>query len=284
MTRVIDTSVPLEWWVLAIMFCLTELAAVRVRAGRATWTASLQEIPLVLGLFFVSPTDLLIARAVGSLSAHAIRRRGSIRENAFEVTLGILGTAMAVGLFRLIVLIGDALGALGWLAALIASCSAVIVVDGVGVMLTDRRSVDSTSLLWGTLYRVTGAAVSTGMALIGVAHLRTNIDDAWLVVVPVVFLWAGLRASAGRQERQQVFELLFEQGALGLGLIDGDLRLTRVNPAAGRLFGTKERDLVGRSFLDLIHEDDRAAVGEALANVIAGRTARGSGGRSPEGG
>ena len=263
---VIDSSVSLSWWVLAAMFCVCDLAAVRVRTGRATWTASLQEIPLVLGFFFVSPALLLLARLVGALVSQAIRRRGDRHDNAVELSRAMMGTAVAVTLFRSIVAAGDPLGALGWLAAFLSTVVAVLIVDATGFAF--GRTANT-----GTLFRAAGAMVGAGLAMLGLTHLRYNLDDAWLVIVPIVVLWAGLRASAGRQERQQIFELLFEQGALGLGLIDAGLRITRVNPTACRLVGREQSDLVGGSFQDLIHPSDRDEVVSTVATLVDGSAA-----------
>lgn len=260
---VLDSAVHLAWWVLAAMFCISEVAAVRVRVGRASWTASLLEIPLVLGFFFVSPAYLLLARLLGALAAQAIRRRGDLLVNVVELSRTMLGAGVAVALFRVIVSRGNPLGALGWLAAFVATLVAVIVVAA--TVSAFGRKLDV-----GTLFRAAEAMVGAGFALLGLTHLRTNLDDAWLVVIPVVFLWAGLRASAGRQERQQIFELLFEQGALGLSLIDADLAMVRVNPAACRLLGQGKEELTGRSFGDLIYPGDRDELAGAVGKLLNG--------------
>src|SRR4051794_14544319 len=51
----------LPWILLPVLFAATERFVVHVEYGRDTHSISLNEIPLVLGLFFVGPAGLLLA-------------------------------------------------------------------------------------------------------------------------------------------------------------------------------------------------------------------------------
>jgi PAS domain S-box-containing protein len=74
-----------------------------------------------------------------------------------------------------------------------------------------------------------------------------------------------LRASEARYRR-----VVDDQTEL-ICRVDGDLRLTFFNPAYERCFGAPGLDLLGRSVLDFIPSEDRAAAAEYLDGVRAGR-------------
>src|SRR5438105_5534724 len=65
-------SVP--WWVIALLSACTELFVVSLQLRRDSYSSSLSEVPLVLGLAFCSPGGLVLARIIGmgaSLALHA---------------------------------------------------------------------------------------------------------------------------------------------------------------------------------------------------------------------
>src|SRR5690349_8047092 len=63
------------WWAIAIGFYLAECAVVHVHFRRETHTLSLSEVPLVLGLFAVSPIVLVAVQVAGMGVALVFYRR-----------------------------------------------------------------------------------------------------------------------------------------------------------------------------------------------------------------
>ena len=57
---------PLPWGALAVGFLLTEIFVIHLHVKRDAHTASLSEIPLLLGLAAASPAGLLAGRLVGA--------------------------------------------------------------------------------------------------------------------------------------------------------------------------------------------------------------------------
>ena len=55
----------LDWWVIAVGYGLAEVLVVHLQFRRDTHSFSLSEIPLVLGLFFLPPSQLIVACARG---------------------------------------------------------------------------------------------------------------------------------------------------------------------------------------------------------------------------
>ena len=67
--------IALTWWELGLAFLVAETFVVHVRFRRNTHTFSLNEIPLVLGLYFAAPAELLAGVVVGSGLALIVNRR-----------------------------------------------------------------------------------------------------------------------------------------------------------------------------------------------------------------
>ena len=72
-------------------------------------------------------------------------------------------------------------------------------------------------------------------------------------------------AEAALRESEERFRRVFEQSPLGKAMAGLDFRFRAVNPALCAMLGYTEEELVGRSFLDIVHPDDReicAALGQ----------------------
>src|SRR3712207_5207334 len=52
-------GVPLPWWALTLGYLATEHFVLHIQVRREAHTLSLAELPLVLGLFFAAPLELL---------------------------------------------------------------------------------------------------------------------------------------------------------------------------------------------------------------------------------
>jgi PAS domain S-box-containing protein len=79
-------------------------------------------------------------------------------------------------------------------------------------------------------------------------------------------------AEAALRESEQRFRRVFEQSPLGKAMAGLDFRFRAVNPALCQMLGYTEDELVGRSFLQFVHPDDKAncaAMGHALIDGTA---------------
>ena len=65
----IDGPVSLPWWALAVGFYFSEAYVVHLHYRREAHTLSMNEIPIVLGLFLATGTSLLLAQLVGAAVA-----------------------------------------------------------------------------------------------------------------------------------------------------------------------------------------------------------------------
>ena len=72
----------LPWWALTLGFFATETTPIRVRYRRQAQLVSLNEIPLVLGLFFSTAPEVLLGLLLGSAGALLRARRQSPQQLA----------------------------------------------------------------------------------------------------------------------------------------------------------------------------------------------------------
>lgn len=103
-----------------------------------------------------------------------------------------------------------------------------------------------------------------GIAMVAVLAMRE------LLVVHDIRQYAGQLQTAEAHFRSLV------AGATDLTLVlDENLRITWQSPAASRLFGLNDDEVVGRAFAELIHPDDVEEAREVIDAVLAGGTADG---------
>jgi PAS domain S-box-containing protein len=76
------------------------------------------------------------------------------------------------------------------------------------------------------------------------------------------------------RESEERFRRVFEQSPLGKATLDHAFRFREVNPALCEMLDRTKEELVGASFLDLMHPDDRAICLEKGRALIEGRIAQ----------
>jgi len=78
------------------------------------------------------------------------------------------------------------------------------------------------------------------------------------------------RAETALRESVERFRSVFQDSPIGMGLLDSELRWTRVNEALGRMLERDPDELTGRRFDELIHPDDLSAAHEQEGGLFAG--------------
>ena len=82
---------------LAVAFFVTELGQALVEVRRQAYSFSLSGVPLLLGVLYLPPTALLVARLVGALCAFAVQRASPVKA-AFNSASYLLDTALVLAL------------------------------------------------------------------------------------------------------------------------------------------------------------------------------------------
>jgi diguanylate cyclase (GGDEF)-like protein len=204
-------AAPLPWWLLAAGFAATEACVFHVQTKREARTVSISELPLVLGLFFASPLQLLAGRLVGSALVFLVHRRSSVLKTSWNLALLGLQTAVAVALFSLIADGGGATSPFAWLAAYVAVLAANCV-GGIALALVIavyEGGLDVRAVLRDMVTGEPAAPVVVTLALVAVTSLSASPHTAWLLVLTFVGLLLAYRTYATLSDRHLNLERLF---------------------------------------------------------------------------
>jgi diguanylate cyclase (GGDEF)-like protein/PAS domain S-box-containing protein len=107
-------------------------------------------------------------------------------------------------------------------------------------------------------------AIVLGLSMVGILVLRE------LLVV------SDIRRYAGQLKTKEAHFRSLVAGATDLTLVlDERMRIQWQSPAAARLFGLSDAEVVGRTFRDLIHSDDATDAQAVIESVLAGEHADG---------
>jgi signal transduction histidine kinase len=200
------------WWALAALFYLAEIFVVHIQFQRDAHSVSLGEIPLLLGLFFVSPLTLVFAQVVGDGIALAVHRRQSPVKLAFNLGHFTLETCLAVIVFRTILGAGNPIGPGGWsagfAAALASSVVGVLMVFAAISLSEGRAKLKLLPQMLGMGSAVTLA--NTGFALAAITVAWSDAAAAWVLLIPTAVLYIGYRAYTAMIDRHQGLSFLYE--------------------------------------------------------------------------
>jgi hypothetical protein len=211
---------------LALGFAVAELAVVYLPIGRNAYSLTLNEIPLVVGLFLLPPTHFVAARLLGSAVPLAWRNRRSLRKLAFNLAQYALEAGTVVVVYQLV--LGDAapLSPRGWLAVGLA----VVTSDMLGTVLITLVIAAHT----GTRPQIQRDVVSLGpvaplvnasFALVLIYVVTVDWRAVWTVAVVVGVLALAQRSQHNLRRRTESLEQL--------GRFTGELGAQRdVNDAA----------------------------------------------------
>ena len=206
---VAPTTVP--WPLLAAAFAAAESAVVHLRFRRDAHSFSLREIPLVLGLFLVTPGGLLLAQVVGAAAALILIRRQPPLKVAFNLACMATQAGVAILVFRGIARLGSPLGLAGWTAAIAAMLAALLAADALingavrlsGGCLQRREMAKVFALGAGAM------VVNTSLALVGVTILWLHPSAAWLAFVSPLAIFAAYSAYTAQHQQRDRMEALY---------------------------------------------------------------------------
>lgn len=207
-------GVEVTWWMLALGFLVAEIAVVRIEVRRQTHTFSFTELPLVLGLLFVSPPQLVLAELLGATVALLVARRQRGLRLTFNTAQFVLTTCVVVTVFQLGM---DAVGpgAEAW-ALWVLAIGAVVTGDLVAGLLVavaiaaSEASWPSAAELRGVVGLGTVGVLSTTSFGLACAELARHSPLALgLLLLPCAVLIAAHRAYVRDIRRRDQTELLY---------------------------------------------------------------------------
>ncbi|MDQ1616781.1 MAG: hypothetical protein QOJ60_2720 [Actinomycetota bacterium] len=208
---------PQLWWPLvALLFCLTERFVVHVPIGRENQSLTFAEVPLVLGLLFLSSTELALAALVGVAVALVVLFRSPPIKTAFNLAMYAVHVSGATVLLG--VLLGafgarnDPLSPAGWAAIILAT-----EIIHVPVSLSVSAAIGIRENRWDSRRALADVAVGaintlvvTDLALISALIIRRDLIGVVLLAVLGVITFAMFRGYHVQRLRYGRLELLYE--------------------------------------------------------------------------
>jgi diguanylate cyclase (GGDEF)-like protein len=204
-----DNEHVLRWWMLVPAFALAETLVVHLELRNEAHTFTLVEVPLLLGLCFASPGDLILGRLLGEGLILALKVRQSPHKHAFNQSLFLAETAIALTVFGLIDQGRAITSPWAWLAGIAAVSSANLL--GTATVSTviawhggDRNTTQLA--LGGAITLATNATLALNAALL----VSVSWPATTLVVAVIAVCFLAYRGSVALRQRFERLTALFE--------------------------------------------------------------------------
>ena len=191
----------------AVLFAVAEAATVRLEIGGVAMRIGLRSTPLLIGLVFASPVEVIAAQVVG-MSAGLLLGREPMRTAVPVVAIGAMATAVAVVAFGAV--LGDASrGGLPWWPAALVAAEILALGCALAALLVPQGPRSLRSLAVTFAFVSLAAAVDASLGMTVVVFLSTEPAELWLLVGPMIVAVATYRAWGRLRRRQARFELLY---------------------------------------------------------------------------
>lgn len=200
----------LSWPIVALGFYLAEIAVLHLRFRRDAQSFSMSEIAITVGLFFATPTAMLIGQFVGNAVALIANRRQPPMKLVFNLAQFTIQVGAAVIAFHLVLGDADPFSPRGWLAALAGNLAAFAVSDiSVNTAIRMAGGSMSRSEAWTVRWLTTGAALmNTILGVVIVLVWSTQPAAVILALAPPVMLYLAYLAYTLQRAQQARVEAL----------------------------------------------------------------------------
>jgi diguanylate cyclase (GGDEF)-like protein len=204
------------WPILAFGFALAETKVVNVHFRRETHSFSLSEFPAVIGLFFLSPTDYLLALLVGSAAALMVAERQAPAKLAFNLANFALTGTLSLAVFHRIVSQGSSLEPIDWAAAFAATLAATLVgaFTTATVITISGGAPQYEKLPEMIQFGGAVAIANTSLALLAVALIQDDPMTLLLLAVPLATVFVAYGAYISEREKHERLELLYQSSRI----------------------------------------------------------------------
>jgi hypothetical protein len=200
----------LPWPVLAGLFAASVVLRIHLQFRREVHSVTLMELPLVLGLHFVDPAGMVLARLIGSLPALVIHSRQRGQKLLFNLALFMLEACVS-GLVFAWLLAGRAPVGMAGLAATFGAVLATDLLSAtlvIAVISLEEDTLDRVATRQALASGAIAAVTNTSLALIAAVILAADRRVAWLLLVPAAVLFIAYRAYASLREQHERLERL----------------------------------------------------------------------------
>ena len=203
------SSVQIPWWALALAFAVTEIAVVHVHFRRSSHALTLGELPLVVGLLFCAPGEVMIAWLAGAALVLVFTPGRVPVRVAFNLAQLAVTAGIARAVFHAVGGEQPVLGPQVWLAAavavLLAVVASVLLVNAAMWLSGDR--IEPRKLASIVVMSTCVAVINTSVGLALATVVQTDIRAVVLLLAPVLAVFLAYRAHLA--ERRQTTNLAF---------------------------------------------------------------------------
>ncbi len=242
----LPTPFLIPWPLAALGFYLGEINVVEVHFLRERHSFSLSELPGIVGLFFLAPTDYLLACIVGTGLALLWDREQSSLKRAFNLAQFGLAGVVALLVFHAIATPASPPGPREWLAAFAAAgatsaleatlvATAIVLSGGAPQFRLLPRMLSFSEMV---------AMANTSLALLAVMALWIDPRSIVLLAVPTAIVFVAYRAYMGEREKHERLELLYESSRLLHYAPELDSAIGALLEHARRMFRAERADLL----------------------------------------
>jgi diguanylate cyclase (GGDEF)-like protein len=270
------TASALPWPMLAAGFAVAEMKVVAVHFRRESHSFSLSEFPAVIGLFFLTPMDYLLALLVGSGLALVVAERQAPAKLAFNLASFALSGVVALAVFHEIVTLDAALEPIDWAAAFSASLASTVVgaLTTATVITISGGAPQYEKLPEMLQFGGIVAIANTSLALLAVSLFLVSPLSLILLVVPLATVFVAYGAYVSEREKHERLELLYQSSRILqhspeldsslVALLDHARNMFRAEWAQIILYPRKESDEALRT---ISRHDADAVVMEPVADL-----------------
>ena len=208
------TSIP--WPAFALGFFLVEVKVVEVYFRRERHSFSLSEVPAVLGLFYLSPPEYLVALVVGSGLALVVATEQSPLKIVFNLANNVFIGVLTLAIFNALADAGSIPDAADWIALLVTMvvASAVGAVTIATAITASGGAPQFKKLPEMVKFGAVVAVANTSLALLTLMAAWTDPQAIILVVIPVTILFMAYRAYMSERGKHERLELVYESSRI----------------------------------------------------------------------
>ncbi|MBV9293802.1 MAG: MFS transporter, partial [Frankiales bacterium] len=216
----LHSDVP-DWWFL-LLFFIVQAYPLQFEFRRTTRHVVLDAIALVLGLFFMGPLQLVLARVAAKVVMAAIARKNPIRI-AFNGSNGAFSTAIALVVFHAMLPAHPSAHLAVWPAAVVAVVTDdVLAAAGVTWPGYVYNRTIRLATLWPPLaFSLSVNLINTCLGLVTAGAISYDSANAWMIAVFMVLTLAGFRTYHQLADRHAALDRLYAL-AKDLGPVTSD--------------------------------------------------------------
>jgi diguanylate cyclase (GGDEF)-like protein len=249
------------WWLLAAGFTISEIFPVHLDIRRNTWSATLTEIPLIIGLALSPSLSVIIGQVLGCVIGWGLIRRQAIQKLAFNASIAALEASAAVVIYHLIAGHQSVLYPTVWAAAFAAMLvEGIVSTLGVAAAITaltgtPPAGVLENFLVSGVMASFCGTALGLGAAMV----LRTQPYAIGILCIIATVLAFGYHELAATRRRYSGLQLLY-------GFTEAIQHSTADANVIEELLATT-RKLLGAEVSELVVRDHRGRLGRHVLDL-----------------